>query len=66
MTRTFYVKDAVPQRAGYGGERRLLRHVKEILLDGRTGDGLDLLDQVLCVDVVPVVVTQHLMEGAKA
>lgn len=60
MTSTFYVKDAVPQCASDGGERCLLRHVEEILLSGRTGDGLDLLDQVICVDVVPVVITQHL------
>lgn len=34
MTLTFYVKDAVPQRAGDGGERRLLRHIEEILIGG--------------------------------
>lgn len=59
---TFYVKDAVPQCASDGGERRLLRHVEEKLLSGWTGNRLDLLDQVLCVDVVPVVITQHLYE----
>lgn len=34
MTWTFYVKNAVPQCASDGGERRLLRHVEEKLFSG--------------------------------
>ena len=62
---TFYVEDAAPQCSGDGGEGRLLRHVEEVLLCGWTGDGFDLFDQVLRVDVVSDVITQHLQKKGK-
>lgn len=63
---TFYVEDTAPQCSSDGGEGRLLRHIEEVLLCGWTGDGFDLFDQVLRVDVVSDVITQDLQKKKEA
>lgn len=59
---TFQGEDPLSQRIYNVFERRLVRHVEEVLLVWVAGDELDLLQEGLRVDPTAVVVTQNLHE----
>lgn len=66
---TFQGEDPLSQRVHDVFERRLVRHVEEVLLVWVAGDELDLLQEGLRVDPAAVVVTQNLQrepEGASS
>lgn len=59
---TFQGEDPLSQRIHNVFERRLVRHVEEVLLVWVAGDELDLLQEGLRVDPTAVVVTQNLQK----
>lgn len=59
---TFQGEDPLSQRIYNVFERRLVRHVEEVLLVWVAGDELDLLQEGLRVDPTAVVVTQNLQK----